>query len=128
MKTKIYSAEEEKILRKNPFVIDILYNRFISYDPVFKLWCVLQRKFNPYKTSRDLFKECGFPVSIMNPNLFRSRISDWIDLFNRYGVSYFLSNQNYAMIQLSSESFPTFCDNPIKIKVYNDIFELVKRL
>ena len=47
MKSKIYTEQEIILLKQNPFVLDIKYNRFIEYDPIFKLWCVLDSLHSP---------------------------------------------------------------------------------
>lgn len=92
MKAKIYTKEEQEMYLKNPFVIDIKYNRFIEYDPVFKLWCVLKKITESSETCRHLFYEAGFPIDLMNQKLPQSRIKDWENNFYRYGVDYFLTN------------------------------------
>lgn len=44
MKSKIYSDLEVESLEKSPFVLEVRRKRFIHYDPLFKLWTILQRK------------------------------------------------------------------------------------
>lgn len=98
MKSKIYTKLEIKYLKKNPFVVDVKCNRFIEYEPIFKLWCVLQRKYYPEKICRELFEYAGFNVNIMNKKLPQARIKSWEDLYIRYGLSYFLDSNNFAML------------------------------
>lgn len=98
-KSKIYSDEEIELLLKNPFVIGVAYNRFIMYDPIFKLWCVLKRFRYPYETCRHLFETAGFPIDIMSPKLPQARIKAWENLFFRYGTEYFTEKEMVALIR-----------------------------
>lgn len=95
MKSKIYTKSEIVSLKKNPFVVDVKCNRFIEYESIFKLWCVLQKKYYPEKTCKELFEYAGFNVNIMNKKLPQARIKSWNDLYLRYGVRYFFETKNY---------------------------------
>lgn len=99
MKAKIYTEEEKEMYLKNPFVIDIKYDRFITYDPVFKLWCVLKRLTDSSETSRHLFFVAGFPINLMSHKLPQTRIKEWENIFYRYGVDYFLTNDLGAYLR-----------------------------
>lgn len=99
MKSKIYTNEEIELLLQNPLVLDIEYHRAIVYDPIFKLWCVLKRIYEPFETSKHLFEIAGFPVKIMHPKLPQSRICSWQNTFYRYGPRYFVDKERYACIE-----------------------------
>lgn len=99
MKTKIYTNNEIEYLKKNKFVIDVLYQREINYSNIFKLWAVLQRINNPEKTARNIFEEAGFNTKLMNNKLPQSRIRSWLLIYERYGVEYFLSSNSICKIK-----------------------------
>lgn len=98
MKSKIYTNLEIENLEKNPFVLEVRNKRFIHYDPLFKLWTILQRKKYPERTCRELFEYAGFNTKLMNPKLPQTRIKSWENLFYRYGVDYFVSDKSYALL------------------------------
>ena len=60
MKSKIYTIKEKDILMTNPFILDIKYDRFIEYDPVFKLWTIYKKRNNHEKTCRQIFMDAVF--------------------------------------------------------------------
>ena len=98
MKSKIYSDLEVANLEKSPFVLEVRKKRFISYDPLFKLWTILQRKKYPEKTCRELFEYAGFNTKLMNPKLPQTRIKSWENLYFRYGMDYFISDKTYSIL------------------------------
>ncbi len=98
MKSKIYTDLEINNLEKSPFVLEVRNKRFIHYDPLFKLWTILQRKKYPERTCRELFEYAGFNTKLMNPKLPQTRIKSWENLFYRYGVDYFISDKSYALL------------------------------
>ena len=98
MKSKIYSDLEVESLEKSPFVLEVNKRRFIHYDPLFKLWTILQRKKYPEKTCRELFEYAGFNTKLMNPKLPQTRIKSWENLYYRYGMDYFVSEKTYAIL------------------------------
>ena len=98
MKSKIYTNLEIENLEKSPFVLEVRNKRFIHYDPLFKLWTILQRKKYPERTCRELFEYAGFNTRLMNPKLPQTRIKSWENLFYRYGVDYFVSDKSYALL------------------------------
>lgn len=98
MKSKIYTDLEIVNLEKSPFVLEVRNKRFIHYDPLFKLWTILQRKKYPERTCRELFEYAGFNTKLMNPKLPQTRIKSWENLFYRYGVDYFVSDKSYALL------------------------------
>lgn len=98
MKSKIYSDLEVESLEESPFVLEVNKKRFIHYDPLFKLWTILQRKKYPEKTCRELFEYAGFNTKLMNPKLPQTRIKSWENLYYRYGMDYFVSEKTYAIL------------------------------
>lgn len=130
MKSKIYTMKEKNILMCNPFVLDIKYDRFIEYDPVFKLWTIYKKRNNPEETCRQIFQEAGFRTDIMNPKLPQSRIRSWESLYDRYGPEYFLNDLEYARLK---DEVANFIDDERKDivkfsllkKIYNEVKEFI---
>lgn len=130
MKSKIYTDLEIKSLEKSPFVLEVRNKRFISYDPLFKLWTILQRKKYPEKTSRELFEYAGFNTKLMNPKLPQTRIKSWENLFYRYGVEYFISNKTYALLLESFNGEVVVSKNETqstiyRLKIYKELKDLL---
>lgn len=121
MKTKIYTNKEIEYLKKNKFVIDILYQREIKYSNVFKLWAVLQKINNSEKTAREIFEEAGFNTKLMNHKLPQSRIRAWFLIYERYGVEYFLSSKNICKIKNDCLSKIVESHETLEEKIYKKI-------
>lgn len=90
IKRRMLSNEEINILKTNSLVLSIKYKREIEYDPMFKLWASLQRKYFLEKSARDIFIEANFPVDILNESLPQVRIKMWTNRLNQFGIEYFL--------------------------------------
>lgn len=124
MKSKIYTEQEIILLKQNPFVLDIKYNRFIEYDPIFKLWCVLAKNLYPEVSARSLFYIAGFPLQIMNPNLPQKRILAWRNIFFRYGKEYFLYSKDYEMLNIipfKNMEINRESTNDLKKRIYSEV-------
>ena len=133
MKYKIYTNEEINELLKNPFVKEVKYNRFITYDDYFKLWAVLKKIKYPEKTSRQIFKEAGFNINIMNPKLPQARLKYWENIYFRYGFDYFISDDNYCkltneIINLTKNKNIASRVNfiKLKLKIYKELEAIIR--
>lgn len=127
MISKIYTEEEIKYLKQNPFVREVEYNRFINYDPVFKLWCVLAKMKYPEMTCRGLFYAAGFPIEIMNPALPQRRIKSWMNTYARFGEDYFLREKNYEMLDIDLSKYKD-TDKESYFKLKRQIYSEVKKM
>lgn len=130
MKSKIYSDLEVANLEKSPFVLEVRKKRFISYDPLFKLWTILQRKKYPEKTCRELFEYAGFNTKLMNPKLPQTRIKSWENLYFRYGMDYFISDKTYSILldYFKGEVFISKNETQstiYKLKIYKELKDLL---
>lgn len=130
MKSKIYSDLEVESLEKSPFVLEVRRKRFIHYDPLFKLWTILQRKKYPEKTYRELFEYAGFNTKLMNPKLPQTRIKSWENLYYRFGVEYFISDKAYAILldYFKGKVFISKDDTQTtiyKLKIYKELKDLL---
>ncbi len=98
MKARIYTDEEIEILKKCYFINDVLYKRELVYDPVFKLWTIFMRFECPNLSAREIFDVAGIEVDILNKDIPKDRIHDWMYAYKRYGVKYFFSpNEAYTI-------------------------------
>lgn len=128
MKCKIYTEKEIELLEKNPFVIEIVRHRFIKYDALFKLWCVIQRILYPEKTCGDIFVSAGFDVGIMNPKLPQSRIKDWENAFYRFGYGYFISKERFAKLKDELVNIDSDNSNSDKLRktIYKEVVDYIR--
>lgn len=128
MKVRIYTNEEISILRKNIFVRDIKYKREISYDPIFKLWCIMMRLDFPELSAREIFARGGFDVNILHKKLPQRRIKDWLDNYRKYGIKYFLpETDSYSSIRKVQENLPITYDN-MKMQLIDFVLKRLKEI
>lgn len=90
MKRRIYTKEEIKLLELNPFIKSVKYYRELEYDPLFKLWVIVKRLEHPELTSKEIFELAKINTKILNHNLPRRRINEWLKNYNKFGIKYFL--------------------------------------
>lgn len=95
MKVRLYTDNEIKILKQNIFVRNIKYKREIEYDPIFKLWTIMMRYDMPELSAREIFARGGFDVNILHKKLPQRRIKDWVDNYKKFGIRYFLPENEY---------------------------------
>lgn len=128
MKVRIYTNEEISILRKNIFVRDIKYKREISYDPIFKLWCIMMRLDFPELSAREIFARGGFDVNILHKKLPQRRIKDWLDNYRKFGIKYFLpETDSYSSIRKVQENLPITYDN-MKMQLIDFVLKRLKEI
>ena len=98
MKRRIYTDDEIKILKSNIFIQDINYKRELVYDPIYKLWTIFMRLECPELTAKDIFERAGINTTILHPDLPRKRIKFWIYNYKKFGVKYFIpEDQPYTV-------------------------------
>jgi hypothetical protein len=90
LKRRIYTDDEIKILKSNIFIKDVLYKRELVYDPIFKLWTIFMRLECPELTAQEIFKRAGLNTDILHPDLPRKRIKTWFYNYKKFGIKYFL--------------------------------------
>lgn len=128
MKVRVYTNEEISILRKNIFVRDVKYKREISYDPVFKLWCIMMRLDFPELSAREIFARGGFDINILHKKLPQRRIKDWLDNYKKFGVKYFLpETDSYSTIRNVKENLPITYDN-MKMQLIDFVLKRLKEI
>ena len=90
MKRRIYTDEEISTLKKCFFVRDVKRKCEIEYDPLFKLWTIMMKFELPELTAREIFSRAGFDINMLHKKLPQRRIKDWMDNYIKFGVPYFL--------------------------------------
>ena len=95
MKVRLYTDNEIKILEQNIFVRKVKYKREIEYDPLFKLWAIMMRFKFTELSAREIFSRAGFDVNILHRKLPQRRIKDWVDNYKKFGIRYFLPEDEY---------------------------------
>lgn len=98
MKRRLYSEEEIELLKKCKFVLDVKYGCQIEYDPIFKVWCIMMKFECPELTAKEIFERAGMNTNLLHKTTPRRRIADWIYSYKRYGLEYFLKeNEPYIL-------------------------------
>ena len=126
MKVRLYTDDEIKKLKQCVFVRNIKYKREIEYDPIFKLWTIMMRYDMPELSAREIFARGNFDVNILHKNLPRRRIKEWVDNYKKFGIRYFLpENEYYQSIHTenSKDNNGTF-----KIKLLEYILKRLKEI
>lgn len=95
MKVRLYTETEIQKLKQSIFVRNIKYKREIEYDPLFKLWTIMMRYDLPELSAREIFARGGFDINILNKKLPQRRIKEWIDNYKKFGIRYFLPEDQY---------------------------------
>lgn len=128
MKVRVYTDEELKILKRNIFVREIRYKREIVYDPLFKLWTIMMRLEFPELSAREIFARGGFNINILHKKLPQRRIKDWLDNYRKFGIKYFLPEQeSYHSIKVISNIKPVTYDS-MKMQLMDFVLKKLKEL
>lgn len=100
MKIRIYTKEELEALNKNMFVKEVRLKREIVYDPVFKLWTIMMRLYEPQLSAKEIFSRAGFDTAILSDRIPMDRIREWLNRYMKYGVKYFIpEDESYSSVK-----------------------------
>ena len=95
MKVRLYTDEEIKKLNNSIFVRSVKYKREIEYDPLFKLWAIVMKHDLPELSAREIFARGGIDINIVHKKLPQRRIKEWMDNYEKFGIRYFLPEDEY---------------------------------
>lgn len=128
MKARVYTNEEISILKNNIFVKDVKYKREISYDPIFKLWCIMMRLEFPELSAREIFSRGSFDVNILHKKLPQRRIKEWLDNYKKFGIKYFLpEDESYSTIRKPKINPPITYDS-MKMQLMDFVLKRLKEI
>ena len=123
MKIRIYTEIEIKELKNNIFIKDILYQRQIKYEPIFKLWTIMMRLEYPGLSAKEILEIAGINTKILHPKLPQRRIKEWLDNYKKYGLNYFLPEESsYSTLSTNNSKEVDF-----KNGLYSYVIERLKR-
>lgn len=95
MKVRLYTEKEINKLNSSIFIRSVKYKREIEYDPIFKLWAIMMRLEFPDLSAREIFARGGIDVNIVHKKLPQRRIKEWFDSYRKFGIRYFLPEDEY---------------------------------
>lgn len=95
MKVRLYTDEEINKLNNSIFVRSVKYKREIEYDPLFKLWTIVMKHDLPELSAREIFARGGIDINIVHKKLPQRRIKEWMDNYKKFGIRYFLPENEY---------------------------------
>lgn len=99
MKIRLYTDEEISKLKQSIFIKSVKYKRELEYEPIFKLWIIVLKHDYPELTAREIFARGGIDTNILHKKLPQRRIKEWIDNYKKFGIRYFLpENEFYSSI------------------------------
>ena len=95
MKIRLYTDEEISKLKQSIFIKSVKYKRELEYEPIFKLWTIVLKHDYPELTAREIFARGGIDTNILHKKLPQRRIKEWIDNYKKFGIRYFLPENEY---------------------------------
>lgn len=95
MKIRLYTDDEIDQLNKSIFIRSVKYKRKLEYDPIFKLWTIVLKHDCPELTAREIFARGGIDTNIIHNKLPQRRIKEWMDNYKKFGIDYFLPENEY---------------------------------
>ena len=95
MKIRLYTDEEISKLEQSIFIKSVKYKRELEYEPIFKLWTIVLKHDYPELTAREIFARGGIDINILHKKLPQRRIKEWIDNYKKFGIKYFLPENEF---------------------------------
>ena len=127
MKVRLYTDEEIQKLKQCAFVKRIKYRREIEYDPIFKLWTIMMRYDMPELSAQEIFSRGGLDVNILHKKLPQRRIKEWVDNYKKYGIRYFLpENEYYQSLTTHKNEKKTY--DPLKMQVLDYVLKRLEEI
>lgn len=104
MKVHLYIDEEIDKLKRSIFVRDIKYRRELEYEPLFKIWTIVMKYDFPELSAREIFERGGIDINIINKKIPQRRIKEWKDNYQKFGIKYFLPEDDYYNSVITTEN------------------------
>ena len=84
MSKKLFTDQEQRILRKHPYV-KAVSEKGITYSDEFKAIAI--REYEEGKSSRDIFEDAGFDIDIVGIQRAKSALKRWRAAYREHGLS-----------------------------------------
>lgn len=127
MKVRLYTDNEIEKLKQCIFIRNIKYKREIEYDPIFKLWTIMMRYDMPELSAREIFARGGFDINILHKKLPQRRIKDWVDNYKKFGIRYFLPENEYYQ-SITYEKDNTVYYDTFKMQLLDYVLRRLKEI
>ena len=127
MKVRLYTDNEIEKLKQCIFIRNIKYKREIEYDPIFKLWTIMMRYDMPELSAREIFARGGFDINILHKKLPQRRIKDWVDNYKKFGIRYFLPEDEYYQ-SITYEKDNTVYYDTFKMQLLDYVLRRLKEI
>lgn len=127
MKVRLYTDKEIDKLKQCMFVRSIKYKREIEYDPLFKLWTIMMKHDFPELTAREIFARGGFDINILHKKLPQRRIKEWIYNYKKFGIRYFLPENEYYQSITYIKDNKVYYDS-LKIQLMDFVLNRLKEI
>ena len=127
MKVRLYTDNEIEKLKQCIFIRNIKYKREIEYDPIFKLWTIMMRYDMPELSAREIFARGGFDINILHKKLPQRRIKDWVDNYKKFGIRYFLPEDEYYQ-SITYEKNNTVYYDTFKMQILDYVLRRLKEI
>lgn len=127
MKVRLYTDNEIEKLKQCIFIRNIKYKREIEYDPIFKLWTIMMRYDMPELSAREIFARGGFDINILHKKLPQRRIKDWVDNYKKFGIRYFLTENEYYQ-SITYEKNNTVYYDTFKMQILDYVLRRLKEI
>lgn len=127
MKVRLYTDNEIEKLKQCIFIRNIKYKREIEYDPIFKLWTIMMRYDMPELSAREIFARGGFDINILHKKLPQRRIKDWVDNYKKFGIRYFLPENEYYQ-SITYEKNNTVYYDTFKMQILDYVLRRLKEI
>ena len=127
MKIRLYTDNEINKLEQCMFVRSVKYKREIEYDPLFKLWTIMMKHDMPELSAREIFSRGGFDINILHKKLPQRRIKEWIDNYKKFGIRYFLPENEYYQSITYKKDNKVYYDS-LKIQLMDYVLGRLKEI
>jgi hypothetical protein len=127
MKVRLYTEEEIAKLKQSMFIRSIKYKRELEYEPLFKLWTIMMKHDFPELTAREIFDRGGIDINILHKKLPQARIKEWIDNYKKFGIRYFLPENEYYQSITYTKDNKTYYDS-LKIQLMGFVLNRLKEI
>ena len=126
MKIRLYTDDEIDQLNKSIFIRSVKYKRELEYEPIFKLWTIVLKHDCPELTAREIFARGGIDTNIIHKKLPQRRIKEWIDNYKKFGLAYFLPEDEFYKSIIHTQNKDKTEDDKLKSQLMEFVLNRLK--